>query len=214
VCVWREGNGTQTRVWRRRVEENGLRSFGTGCYYEPVLNRKKKCKNVRNNKKQKCSERFTEVIRFWALIAPAELRPSSVYVSVSYPLRLFPLSAPIYFTAASIADRFRPAPASPHAAEQPTRHLLPLLSRFRGAEQTIRCTTTNSGRPRSRLAGAASGSRSVAPTRRPALALNAALPPAARLPHVALPSARPLGLGRGDGRRLPARRLRRDQRRH
>jgi hypothetical protein len=37
VRVWREGNGTETRVWRRRVEENGLRTFGTGFYYEPVL---------------------------------------------------------------------------------------------------------------------------------------------------------------------------------
>jgi hypothetical protein len=34
VCLQR---GEQTRVWRRFVEENGLRTFGTGCYYEPVL---------------------------------------------------------------------------------------------------------------------------------------------------------------------------------
>jgi hypothetical protein len=34
TCVCREGI---TRVWRRRVEDNGLRAFGTGCYYEPVL---------------------------------------------------------------------------------------------------------------------------------------------------------------------------------
>jgi hypothetical protein len=37
VRVFGERGTTQTRVWRRRVEEKGLRAFGTGCCYEPVL---------------------------------------------------------------------------------------------------------------------------------------------------------------------------------
>jgi hypothetical protein len=48
--------------------------------------------------------------------------------------------------------------------------------------------------------GAAADSCSVAAPRSHALAVDAALAPAARLPPVLLPRVRPLGLGRGDGR--------------
>jgi hypothetical protein len=124
-------------------------------------------------------------------------------------LSISPLfSALIPLAAASVADPYRPAPASlalQNTDTAPPPPPPPIPSR--GADHPLhhdelRPPKIPAGRRRLGLPQRGSSTT-------PSVVSQRRLPPATRLPPVPPPSARPLGLGRGDGRRLL-----RDERRH